>query len=173
MPIDQNFKIAMSQGDRDAFKVIFKAFYSKVHHFALLLLKNDDDAKDVSQMVFAKLWIKRELIVGINSLDSYLFTMTKHTVLNYIAAKKIKPQASCLDVEPTVGATPHDELVAKDLQLLIDMVVDNMPQQRQAVYRMSREQHLKNEDIAERLGIQKKTVENHLNLALKEIRNVL
>lgn len=67
-------------------------------------------------------------------------------------------------------SSPFDDVVAKDTQLLIDMVVENMPQQRQMIYRMSREQHLKNEEIALQLGIQKKTVENHLNLALKEIK---
>lgn len=69
--------------------------------------------------------------------------------------------------------SPFEDVVAKDTQLLIDMVVENMPQQRQMIYRMSREQNLKNEEIALRLGIQKKTVENHLNLALKEIKRAL
>lgn len=64
-------------------------------------------------------------------------------------------------------------MVAKDTQLLIDMVVENMPQQRQMIYRMSREQHLKNDEIAQRLGLQKKMVENHLNLALKEIKKAV
>ena len=53
------------------------------------------------------------------------------------------------------------------------MVVENMPEQRQAVYRMSREQYLKNDEIAIKLGLQKKTVENHLNLALKDIKKAL
>ena len=70
-------------------------------------------------------------------------------------------------------ASPHEEIVAKDTQLLIDMIVENMPPQRQTIYRMSREQHLKNEEIAQQLGLQKKTVENHLNLALKEIKKTL
>ena len=70
-------------------------------------------------------------------------------------------------------SSPFDNVVVKDTQLLVDMVVENMPQQRQMIYRMSREQHLKNEEIAQRLGVQKKTVENHLNLALKEIKKAL
>ena len=71
------------------------------------------------------------------------------------------------------ATSPLDDVVAKDTQLLIDMVVENMPQQRQMIYRMSREQHLKNDEIAQRLGLQKKTVENHLNLALKEIKKAV
>ena len=48
-----------------------------------------------------------------------------------------------------------------------------MPAQRKQIYQLSRQQGLTNDEIAERLGIQKKTVENHLNLALKELRNVI
>lgn len=53
------------------------------------------------------------------------------------------------------------------------MIVENMPPQRQTIYRMSREEGLSNDEIAERLGLQKKTVENTLNLALRQIREML
>ena len=59
------------------------------------------------------------------------------------------------------------------MQLLIDLTVNGMPAQRKQIYQLSRQQGLTNDEIAERLGIQKKTVENHLNLALKELRNVI
>lgn len=64
-------------------------------------------------------------------------------------------------------------MLAKDLALLVEMVVENMPAQRQAVYKMSREMGMSNDEIALKLGIQKKTVENHLNLALKELRKTI
>ena len=73
----------------------------------------------------------------------------------------------------TENTSPLEQIEASDLQLLIDMTVENMPPQRQAVYKLSRVEGLSNDQIAERLGLQKKTVENHLNLALGEIRKVL
>ena len=69
--------------------------------------------------------------------------------------------------------SPHEDLIAKDLQLLIDMVVETMPPQRKLIYQLSREVGLSNPEIAEKLQLSKKTVENHLNLALKELRKVL
>ena len=69
--------------------------------------------------------------------------------------------------------TPYDKLIAKDLQLLIDMVVNEMPPKRKMIYKLSRIEGLSNEQIAEKLGIQKKTVENHLNIALNELRDAL
>lgn len=69
--------------------------------------------------------------------------------------------------------SPLDDLVAKDMQLLIDMVVEGMPSQRKMIYKLSREEGLSNAEIAEKLQISKKTVENHLTLALRELRNAL
>lgn len=164
---------SVAAGDKSAFDILFKQFYAKVHRFVFMLLKNNDDADDVSQMIFTKLWMKRERLASVNDFDSYLFVLSKYTTINFISASKVIP----IDVDtlPDVvqKSTPHDDVVAKDMQLLIDMVVENMPTQRQTIYRMSREQHMKNEDIANKLGLQKKTVENHLNLALKEIKKAI
>ncbi len=174
MEIEKEVILQMSQGDEKAFGLVFRRFYPKVHRFVSMLLKNEDDADDVCQIIFEKVWRKREKFADIKDFDSYLFILAKYTVINYISTKRIIP----IDIDSLpdqyVGASsPHDDVVAKDTQLLIDMVVENMPKQRQMIYRMSREQHLKNEEIAQRLGIQKKTVENHLNLALKEIKKAL
>lgn len=174
MEIEKSIILQMSQGDQKAFGAVFRRFYPKVHRFVSMLLKNMDDADDVCQMIFVKVWTKREKFADIKDFDSYLFILAKYTVINYISAKKVIP----IDIDQipdpyAQGSSPHEDVVAKDTQLLIDMVVDNMPPQRQNIYRMSREQHLKNEEIAQRLGLQKKTVENHLNLALKEIKKAV
>lgn len=174
MEIDKRVILQMSQGDQKAYEQVFRRFYPKVHRFVSMLLKNEDDADDVCQMIFLKVWNKREKFTGIADFDSYLFILAKYTVINFISTKHIIPIDIDSIPDPYANAaSPHDDVVAKDTQLLIDMVVENMPQQRQTIYRMSREEHLKNDEIALRLGIQKKTVENHLNLALKEIKKAL
>ena len=53
------------------------------------------------------------------------------------------------------------------------MIVETMPPQRRMIYRMSRNEGLSNTEIAENLQLSKKTVEKHLNLALRELRNVV
>lgn len=174
MEINQETIEKLIQGEQRAFRLVFKTFYPKVYCFALGFLKNVDDADDIAQTVFIRLWTKRETLANIYNLDAYLYTITKNTVLNHIASQR----AFAIDVSTlrNLGsdhASPQEQIEAQDLQLLIDMIVENMPRQRQTVYRMSREQGLSNDEIAERLGLQKKTVENHLNLALGEIREML
>ena len=66
--------------------------------------------------------------------------------------------------------TAEDNLFAKEISLLIEMVVSEMPKQRQLIYRLSKEQGLSNEEIASKLGISKRSVENQISMALKEIK---
>lgn len=70
-------------------------------------------------------------------------------------------------------ATPEDVLFAREISLLVEVAVNEMPVQRRRIYILSREKGLSNGDIAEKLGISKKTVENQLSLALQELRKVV
>ena len=174
MPITRELILRLSEGDEQAFHCIFKANYAKVKAFALGLLKSEDDAEDIAQTVFLKLWSMRRKLSDLRSLDAYLYTMTRNMVLNFMAtyhAAMISLEQ--VSVSKSSSESPHDDLTARDLQLLVDMVVGEMPEQRQKVYRLSRENGLTNDEISSRLGITKKTVENHLNIALRQIRKVV
>jgi len=172
--INKNILETLAEGNQEVFQKLFCMFQPKVHAFALGLIKNMTDADDITQMVFMKLWTNRKKLPDVDNLDSYIFTITKNTVLSFIAQQKI-PEFDISTIRETTAtdATPLDQIEAADLKLLIDMVVEQMPAQRQTVYRLSREKGLSNDEIAQRLNIQKKTVENHLNLALGEIREML
>jgi len=172
--INRDMMETLAAGNHEVFQRVFSMFQPKVHAFAFGLIKNATDADDITQMVFIKLWTNRAKLSGVENLDSYIFTITKNTVLNFIAQRRLPElDIDALRNAATTGATPQEQIEASDLKLLIDMVVEQMPQQRQAVYRLSREEGLSNDEIAQQLGIQKKTVENHLNLALGEIREML
>lgn len=164
----------LANGDHKAFHQVFKVAYPKVYAFAIGFIKDKNQADDITQNVFINLWTHRETLPHIQNLDSYLYKVTKNMVLNFIASQK----AFTIDITAardikTNETTALEQLEAQDLQLLTDMIVENMPPQRQAVYRLSRIQGLSNDEIAEKLGLQKKTVENHLNLALGDIRKML
>lgn len=173
MGFNRNDIKKLANDDTHAFKSLYNIFYPKIHRFALMLLKNTQDADDVCQIIFMKIWLKRESLIEVHDLDNYLFVLSKNTILGYLSSEKMKYHGSDNIPDEKDTITPHEDLVVSDMQLLIDIVVDNMPEQRQIIYRMSREQHLKNDEIAKRLGIQKKTVENHLNLALKDVKKAL
>lgn len=162
-------------GSHAAFRELFMHYHLKVYYFVLGLIKSEDDAEDLTQEIFLKLWTHRSHFTEVKVFGSYLYVLAKHTVFNYIESRRI-----CLqELQEGVGdegnriETPYEELIAKDLQLLVDLIVDSMPAQRKKIYQMSRNKGLSNSEIAEKLQLSKKTVENHLTLALKELRNAV
>ena len=71
MGVEKEIILRMSQGEEKAFSIVFRSFYPKVHRFVSMILKNTDDADDVCQLIFEKVWIKREKFVAIKDFDSY------------------------------------------------------------------------------------------------------
>lgn len=161
----------MAGGDRGAFREIFILFYPKVRTFVSRLIPDSDEAKDVAQSIFIRIWLNRERFTEVKNFDAYIFTLSKHTVLNHLdkARRKQGRQEDGTD-EIYDLALPSDKLEMLDMKRRIDNAVEEMPPQRKQVFTMSRILGMKNGEIADRLNLSKKTVENHINLALKEIR---
>lgn len=93
-------------------------------------------------------------------------------VLNHLEHKFVE-SAYIEKYEQPSMVDPSDELDAKELEFIIELAISRMPDQRRRIYTMSKVDYKDNEEIAEELGITKKTVENQLSLALKDIRNAL
>ena len=73
MEIEKEVILLMSQGDEKAYGIMFRKFYPKVHRFVSMLLKNMDDADDVCQIIFEKIWRKRQKFAEIKDFDSYFY----------------------------------------------------------------------------------------------------
>lgn len=169
---EQELLHRLAEGNQEAFRRIFMHYYPKIRGFILGLLKSEEDAEDLAQEIFAKLWSKRESFAEVRNLGVYLFVLSRNTAYNYIESRQVSiNRMKEYDFEEADNSSPLEDLVAKDLNLLVDMVVEGMPPQRKLIYKLSRVAGLSNSEIAEKLQLTKKTVENHLNLALKELRN--
>ena len=158
-------------GDRSAFRQLFDNYYPVVFGFMKSILQVREDASDVAQEVFIKLWLIRSALPDISSLRFYLYRMSLNQTINFIKRKKVASGALVPDI-------PYDQMVEdaidmKDKEAFIAAIVGRMPERRRKIFIMSRIEHRTNDEIATLLHIKKKTVENHLNLALKELRAAL
>ena len=163
----------IAMGDHASYKQIFLKYFPKVKYFIAHFVKSETIAEDLTQEIFVKLWENRLKLVSVQSFNSYIYRMAKNATLNYIEHKDVEKKYIEQQYENELGQSIEDEIYARELELLVQLTVNHMSSQRKRVYQMSRDEGLKNEEIAEQLNISKKTVENHLNIALKEIRKTI
>lgn len=164
---------ALREGDEKAFKKIYLNYYKRTLYFLTGLVKSETDAEELTQEVFIKLWTNRKTIDPERSVHSYMYTIARNAAFNFLKHRLI--EISYINEYTTEAETETSEeiLFAKEIALLIEMTVNRMPVQRQRIYKMSRNEGLNNEEIASRLQISKKTVENQLSLALGELKRVI
>jgi|AGTN01.3.fsa_nt_gi RNA polymerase sigma factor, sigma-70 family/RNA polymerase sigma-70 factor, Bacteroides expansion family 1 len=162
---------------RTKFEEIFIQYFPKVRTFAAILLKSEQEAEDVAQDVFVKLWEQPDLWEG-NLVRNYLYTMVKNHVFNRIKRKNIESeyinsQTNLHSLEEMEEfKDPLNEIYLEELQLLLKISLEQMPDKRRQVFEMSRFQHLSNKEIAERMNLSVRTVEQHLYLVLKDLKKL-
>src|SRR5699024_8748910 len=120
------------------------------------------------------LWEKRKSLSIHTSLSSYLYKAVKYRMLNYIRSEKVRKNyfSDFLETQISLVTDPLGPQLqnVSDLKNLIEKRLQELPPKCRKVYRMSREEHIPNQEIADRLRISKKTVENYLTIALKHLR---
>ncbi|MBL7719924.1 MAG: RNA polymerase sigma-70 factor [Flavipsychrobacter sp.] len=161
--------------DRDlAFEQAFREHFKALHAYAFTIIKDGDDAEEIVQNVFVKLWERREQLGQIDSLKAYLYRATYNDSLNYLKHNKVK--AAYETYAKATGSDrndPVDTLSTRELQAKIDKALNELPEQCRTIFQMSRFEELKYREIADQLGLSVKTIENQMGKALKVLREKL
>lgn len=162
-------------GSIAAFEVLFNQYYRQVRAFAFGFLKNELEADDAAQLVFTKLWMNRFRLTSVKSLDSYIFTIARNVVTDMFRDRYHFRNFYCkIASQNRVESYEIDnDYDIKDIRGIVNDTITSMPEQRRRVFIMSRRQLMTNDEIAEELGISKRTVEKHISLALAELRSRL
>ena len=164
----------LKQGDFKSYEAIFLRYYPKFHAFAKGMVKGDWAAEDLVQNVFMKLWIHREELNEALSLHNYLLVLTRNEVYNHIRLKNnFLKYRSLVPYDDVVRESVESYYNTAEITRIVEQTVEKMPDQRRRIYRLSKEDNLSNHEIADRLGLSFRTVEKHLELALKQIRSAL
>jgi len=172
---DQKLVKTLKKGDVFAFNELFHKYSQKVYNFSIKHLENEEDVKDLVQEIFMKIWDKRKEIDANKSFNGFLFTITLNLIRNYFR-KKVKDRKLVNkwleETEPYSDSTKLS-IEFRSLEKVVNTIVEQLPPKRRMVFRLSRNEGISNDDIARRMNIQKKTIENHLNLALRYLRERL
>lgn len=163
----------LADGDHETFEDLFMDYFPKTKAFINHLVKDNMVAEELAQDVFTTIWVNRASLININSFNSYIYKIAKNTALQFLNRKYLEENYKLKYKPEIITASFETSLYADETRLLINMAVQRMPEQRRKVFLMSREKHLSNDEIANELNLSPKTVENHLTLALKYLKQIL
>lgn len=163
----------LQNGCPKAFEEVYNLYHKKIFGFCIKYGLNPSEAEEITQVVFIKVWENREKIDPEKKLYSYILTISKNIIIDSFKAK-IKYQAAkeyqMNFMKPVNNVEQNIHLT--ELQSSIEEALTKLPERRREVFELSRIQGLSNKEIANQLGISTKTVENHLNLALQDFKEV-
>lgn len=161
-------------GNEAAFEQVFHAYYRALAAYAGTILKNSDDAEDMVQQVFISIWEKRAGMEIHTSLRALLYRAVHNACLNRIKQQQVRSDYAreAVQLHRETLAT-EDRLQQKELQRKIEDALNQLPEQCARIFKMSRFEQLKYQEIAERLELSVKTVENQMGKALKLMREQL
>jgi len=165
----RNFK----KGDTKAFELLFHKYHKKLYAFLFHLLQSKEDAEEIVQETFIKIWEKREDFNEGYSFNSFLFSIAKNAFLN-LNRKKVNRKVfeNHLDfLEETSSDRTDDYIIFEETKQIINSVIEGLPAKRKEIFLLRKIDGLSRKEIAERLDISIITVDNQLmkaNIYMKD-----
>lgn len=172
---------SFKDGDESAFNFYFNAYYNRLLGFSIQFLYDQDEAKNVTQEVFLKLWINKDKIDSENGILSFLYTYAKSICLNHIRHNKVKDRFKndllnqkerALNTQ-ILNEIDFHSVEISELELRINTIIELLPEKTKQVYLQKRFENKKNEEIALAMGVSQKAVEAHMTKALKILKEQL
>jgi len=165
----------LAEGNEEAFKQFYNQHWNRIYSLALAYLKSATQAQDIVQEVFLKVWARRAQLRKVEKPEAFVYIMGRNEVINALKKKislaTIDEQAN--DYLPDDYLLPHQVIDLRDLQQKINHAIDALPAQQKLIFKLSREEGLNHQQIADRLGIERTTVKNHIVRALNTLRQHL
>jgi RNA polymerase sigma-70 factor, ECF subfamily len=171
---DENLAGQLQGGSEEAFRQIFDTYYRPLTLFARRYVSDMEEAREIVQEFFIRIWFSHHTLDIRFSLKRYLYQGVRNACLNFIESKKVSEKRFS-DYEPAVFSNDNalEHMLAAEQEEGLMKAIDQLPDRCREIFLMSRLQGMPNQQIADKLGISVKTVEAQITIALKRLRDTL
>lgn len=170
---DSDLWESIRDDNEKAFSTLFHRYSSKIYSTAYYYIRDSEVCEQIVHDIFLSLWSKRKTL-NIESFTGYLTSAARYRVYKQMTANKTFPIEYKENLEVmsmrSVENSGYDRLASIDLETQFDAYLENLPKRCREIFFMSRKQMLSNDEIAAKLGISKRSVENQITYALKHLR---
>ena len=163
----------VEQGSTRAFDVLFEKYWQQAYSDAYKRLKNQEDAKDIVQEIFTKIWLNRQT-QNIENLPAYLHVAVRNNAIKLLSQKKpVHPFFDIIENIPEKNSEADANLLWNEFLQSYESLLEKMPPKRQIIFRLRYHENKSTGDISHQLGITRKTVQNQLGKAIESLKVAL
>ena len=164
----------MKGGDRESFNKVFRHYYAPLTRFCIRFVGDGDQAAEIVQDLFVKVWTNREKLTFTSSFESYMLRSVRNSAITYINKERSHADVNeRIYTDDSDSNDPSETLQSNNLEASYQKVLATMPEKRREVFLASRFDGLKYAEIATKMGLSQKTVEAHMSAAIKQLREGL
>jgi len=163
----------IKRNDQKALELLYEKYYTALCNFSYTFAQSVEAAEEIVSDVFLNLWLKRKTLHIKSNCKSYLFVAVKNQSLNYLMSNKVKFEGlDNLDhaMHPNTDST-YSKILYQEFEKQIDNMLEALPPQRRAIFKLNRIDGLKYLEIAEVLSISVNTVQKQMTEAIKFLAN--
>jgi RNA polymerase sigma-70 factor (ECF subfamily) len=175
-PDDRQLVETIRGGDSSAFETLVRRKTSKVYSLCYRVIGNAEDAKDISQLVFLKLWENLDKYDSAYAFDTWLYRMVTNVAIDFMRNKQSRENAVNSNLRLVKTATDADQgltLQRKEIESVFSQVSQVLSPKQKAIFIMNQMDDLQSSEIARILGCRESTVRNHLFNARKLMQQQL
>jgi len=172
---EDNIKQQLEKNSTKAFEELFRLYHNDICNYVFSILLDRQDAEEVAQQTFVKLWEKRDEVSRILSLKSYLYRSAYNLCLNKFKHDKVRERYATEERYKLQEAFLSEFENTHDTEVMeaIKKAVEQLPTKNKEVFTLRYLRGFNTQEVSEELGITVRTVETHVSNALKILREKL
>jgi RNA polymerase sigma-70 factor (family 1) len=169
---DKELVERLQKGDVEAFDLIYIKYSKPLYFFGLKYLRSKDEAEELVQSVFLKIWENHKILDKEASFKSYLFTIAYNAICNLFRKRNYHQKF----ISDTIAENPQssfeitDSIDYKSILNQVQEIVDKLPERQKTIFLKSREEGKSSKEIAEELNLSPGTIDNYISESIKFIR---
>ena len=167
--------VKIAGGDQYAFTILFNHYERFVFTFARNLTHSEQLAIDIVQESFLKVWEKRKRLIEVEQFSAYLNRLVRNHTFNVLRdmSRQVNASAQLEAAEDVVEQSTSNQLDYNETLRIVNEAVEGLTAQQKQVFRLCHQQGLKYEEAAEQMHISPQTINVHMKIALKKVREHL
>ncbi len=172
---DKELVIKLKRGDVDAFTVLYQRYSKRLFGFCYKLLGAKEEAEDIVQRTFLKVWKNRQHINEEKSFSAFLYTISHNKALN-ILKRMVNERYYLNTIEYQLNDCSNSvlkEVYYNELNSSLEKLIKQLPQRRKEIFLLSRNEGLSYREIGRKLNISENSVNTQISLAIKFIKSKL